>query len=173
MKICTACWYMTPIIDSFQSKRNVECSALDSGSVGVAMAPGCAAPHRRVFDRLQNATTRSTDSSSTNDAGPLALQAHRRPPQIRAPRGDVSKLAWRSYPPLLLLRIGGNICLHKTYALQMTTDATAMTAQGRSSVPTNPKSATNQFRERHKVVETIRQTIIRLDDIISLTWGAL
>ena len=59
------------------------------------------------------------------------------------------KLTWRSYPPLLLLRIGGSIHLHTTLALEIKAFAYAIT---RHNVPSNPKNATSEFEKRHKVV---------------------
>ena len=52
--------------------------------------------------------------------------------------GERKKLAWRSYPPLLLLRIGGSIHLHTVLAVEIKAFAYALT---RHSVPSNPKRA--------------------------------
>ena len=64
-------------------------------------------------------------------------------------RDSVTKLAWRSYPPLLLLRIGGSIHLHDVLAVEIKAFAYAIT---RHSGPSNPKNATGEFEKRHKVV---------------------
>jgi hypothetical protein len=57
------------------------------------------------------------------------------------------KLAWRSYPPLLLLRIGGNIHLHTTYALQIPVVEPNQFTMGHLEIPGEPKRALGSFWE--------------------------